>query len=103
LYVKVPRQILVELRANLHREEIRELFRLLHRYPERIDMRWDKVEPARIRKFQQRGCKLGDATVAAHLEAMGVTILVSENRDFLEEITGLPFQVLRAEEVLRTL
>jgi len=101
LYVKVPRQILQELPANLSREEMGELFRLLHRYPDRIDIQWNKVDPTLIHKYQQLGCKLGDATVAAHVEAMDVEILVSENRDFLEEIKNLPFRVLSAEELLR--
>jgi hypothetical protein len=34
---------------------------------------------------------------------MSIKTLVSENRDFLEEIKGLPFRVLRAEEALREL
>ena len=46
---------------------------------------------------------MGDAAVAAHMEVLGVEILVSENRDFLYEIKGLPFRVLRAEDVLRAL
>ena len=103
LHVKIPRQILLELQANLREEEMRSLFRLLSRYPERIDIRWDKVELALIRKNQQLGCKLGDAAVAAHLEVLGVEALVTENRDFLYEIKGLPFRVLRAEDVLREL
>ena len=51
----------------------------------------------------QLGCKLGDAIVAAHVEAMRVEILVSENRHFLEELKGLPFQVLNAEMILEEL
>jgi hypothetical protein len=46
---------------------------------------------------------LGDAAVAAHIEAMGVKTLVSENRDFLEEIKSLPFRVLGAAELLQAL
>lgn len=103
LYVKVPRQILLELRANLTEEEIRRLFRLLNRYPNRIDVHWDKVALSLIRKYQQLGCKLGDAAVAAHMETLGVATLVSENRDFLYEIKGLPFRVLRAEDMVREL
>ena len=103
LYVKVPLQILQELKRNLDTDEMDSLFRLGNPNPGRIDFRWDKVDPALISKYQQLGCRLGDATVAAHVEAMGVEILVSENRDFLEQIKGLSFQVLRAEEVLRQL
>jgi hypothetical protein len=42
------------------------------------------------------GCKLGDAAVSAYLEEEGVKTLISENRHFLAEITGLPFRVLSA-------
>ena len=48
-------------------------------------------------------CKLGDAVVSAHIETMGTEVLVSENRDFLEEIEGLPFGILSAEDTLRGL
>ena len=68
-----------------------------------MDFRWERVELALLQKYQQLGCKLGDAAVAAHIEAMGVKTLVSENRDFLEEIKSLPFRVLSAAELLQTL
>lgn len=56
-----------------------------------------------IEKFQQSGCKLGDAVVAAHLEEEGVETLISENRHFLAEIRGLPFRVLSAAAALEEL
>src|SRR5262245_55761807 len=99
LYVKMPRQVLLELQANLSNEEMRDLFRLFNRYPERTDISWERVELSLIRKYQRLGCKLGDATVAAHTEALEVDILVSENRDFLYTIRGLPFRVLRAGDI----
>ena len=101
LHVKIPRQVLLELQANLRHEEMREFFRLLHRHPGHTDIRWEHVELSRIRTYQQCGCKLGDAAIAAHIEVLGVGTLVSENRDFLYEIVGLPFRVLRAVEFLQ--
>lgn len=98
--IRVPRQILIELQANLSRDEVADLFRLLNHYPAQIDIRWDKAKPELVSKYQQLGCKLGDAAVAAHVEEMNIKILVSENRDFLQEIKGLPFQVLSAQELL---
>ncbi len=103
LHVKIPRQVLRELQANLCPEEMREFFRLLQRHAGHTEMRWEHVELSRIRTYQRRGCKLGDAAVAAHLEVLGVGTLVSENRDFLYEIMGLPFRVLRAADFLREL
>ncbi len=103
LYVKIPRQVILELYANLNESEIQDFFRLINRYPDRIEIGWDKVALPLIRKYQQLGCKLGDAAVSAHLETLGVEILVSENRDFLVELSGLPFRVMRAEELIREL
>jgi predicted nucleic acid-binding protein len=103
LSVHVPRQILLELRANLRTDEMDDLFRLLNRHSDRLVVSWNKVQPALIRKYQQLGCKLGDATVAAHVETLHAKVLISENRDFLTEIKSLPFQVLRAEDALREL
>ena len=37
LFVRVPRQILLELRANLRHEELDDFFRLLNRHPEQRD------------------------------------------------------------------
>jgi len=103
LYVKTPFQIFLELRANLDPEELKRFFRLIHLYPNRIELSWEKAELHLINKYRNVGCKLGDAAIAAHLEMMNIKTLVSENRDFFEEVTGLPFRVLRADEALREL
>lgn len=103
LSVRVPRQVLLELRANLNSEKMNDLFRLWSTYPDRIDIRWGRVRLALIEKYQRMGCKLGDAAVAAHVEDMGIEVLISENRDFLEEIRGLPFRILSAEDALQEL
>ncbi len=101
LLVYVPRQILLELRANLYPDEMDRLFRLLNQYPDQVEISWEKADQKLVEKYQRLGCKAGDAAVAAHIEALTVPLLVSENRDFLSEVAGLPFQVLRAEEVLQ--
>jgi hypothetical protein len=80
---------------------MKRFFRLIHLYPDRIELSWEKAKLDLIRKYRDLGCKLGDAVIASHLEMMNITTLVSENRDFYAEIKGLPFRVLRAEEALR--
>ena len=103
LRVVLPRQILQELQANLSEEEIRSLFRLLSRFPERLKINWDKTKTGIIAKYRRLGCKLGDAVIAAHLEELGIKVLVTENRDFLEEIENLPFRTLNAAEAMAEL
>lgn len=100
LQLVLPRQVLQELQANLTERELRALFRLLKQFPENIEIRWEKGKTANIRKYESLGCKLGDAAIAAHMEELKVQVLVSENRDFLEELSDLPFRRLSAGEAL---
>ncbi len=101
LYVKTPYQIFLELQANLIPEELKRFFRLVHLNPNHTELSWEKAKPEMITKYRKLGCKLGDAAIATHLEMMGIKTLVSENRDFFEEVKGLPFRVLRAQEALQ--
>ena len=103
LYVKTPYQIFLELQVNLDAEELKRFFRLIYLYPDRIEISWEKAHLDLINQYRNLGCKLGDAAIASHLEMMGIKTLVSENRDFFEEIEGLPFRVVHAEEALREL
>ena len=103
LYVKTPYQIFLELQANLDPEELKRFFRLIHFYPSRIELSWEKADFNMINKYRNVGCKLGDAAIAAHLEMMNIKTFISENRDFFAEVKEFPFRVLRAEEVLREL
>lgn len=48
------------------------LFGLFNRYPDRVKINWHLTAFALIEKLQGLGCKLGDATVTAHLEEDGV-------------------------------
>lgn len=103
LRVVLPRQVLQELLANLVEDELRALFRLLNQFPKRIEFRWEKAEIETIRRYQRLGCKLGDAALAAHLEELGIGVLITENRHFLEEVKDLPFRTLSAAEALAEL
>lgn len=103
LRIVLPRQILQELQANFSESEMSSLFRSLNRLPNPPKIDWQKPAQEIIVKYRNIGCKLGDATVSAHLEELGVAVLVTENRDFLEELSGLPFRRMRAREVLAEL
>ncbi len=103
LQVYLPRQIIRELHNNLQPDEVHELFSLFHRYPNRIRINWRTTNLPLIEKFQQLGCRLGDAAVAAHLEEERIKTLVSENRHFLSELPNLPFRVLSSTAALEDL
>jgi len=100
LHVVLPRQVLKELQANLSRDELATLCRLLNHFPDRILLRWNKADLETIRKYQRLGCKLADAAVAAHLEELGLGVLVTENRHFLKEVENLPFRTINAHYAL---
>jgi predicted nucleic acid-binding protein len=100
LQVILPRQLLQELRANLSESELKILFHLLKQFPEKIVIDWEKAKIETIHKYQGLGCKLGDAAIAAHLEDLGIRVLITENRHFLKELKGIPFQSLNAIEAL---
>ena len=103
LQVILPRQVLRELQANLTEGELRTLFRLLREFPNQTVIHWEKAKMETIGKYQNLGCKLGDAALAAHLEELEVKVLITENRHFLEEIEDLPFRRLSAIEALAEL
>ena len=102
LCVHVPLQVLKELHRNLSRRELRRVFGALEVAQEcRIDYALGDI--GRVTHWEQMGAKKGDAVIVAQLEAAGVRFLVSENRHFLSEVEGLPFEVLTSEQVLRQL
>lgn len=103
LKVQIPRQILLELRANLSRTEFDRFFDLINIYSDRLVSGWEKPNVRLVEKYKSLGCKTGDSVVAAHAEELEVKALVSENRHFLHEIDGLPFQVLSAGEAMEQL
>jgi len=79
------------------------IFGLLNQLPGRVEIRWEKAETETVRKYQHLGCKLGDAVLAAHLEEMGIKVLATESRHFLEEIKEVPFRRINAAQALAEL
>jgi predicted nucleic acid-binding protein len=98
LQVIIPLQVLRELQANFTENELTSLFRLINQFPRQVKIHWVKAEINIIRKYQNLGCSLGDAVVAAHLEELEINILITENRHFLKEIKNLPFLSLNSTE-----
>jgi predicted nucleic-acid-binding protein len=99
LKIYMPLQILLELERNLNSEEMRATLLALTQANAVI---WDyaRAPLELIQQWEQRGAKKGDAIIAAHMDAARIRYFISENRHFLAEITGLPFQVMTSKEVL---
>ncbi|MEW6324476.1 MAG: PIN domain-containing protein [Nitrospirota bacterium] len=103
LRVVLPRQIVRELQANLTESELRSLFHLLEQFPDRIKIEWGKAQIKTIQRYERLGCRRGDAAVAAHLEELGIHMLVTENRNFLKGIKECPFRQQTAADALADL
>ena len=94
----IPLQVLKELNFTLTEGEMRDFYRLVNQSPEFIELSWEPAPLERVRFYEKRGCKKGDAVIAAHAEAMGVRIIVSENRQFLQTLDDSAVDILTASE-----
>ena len=77
---------------------MREFYQFINRYPEYIELSWEPAPLERVSFYEQRGCRKGDAVIAAHAEAMDVRIIVSENRQFLQTLEDSAVAILSATE-----
>ena len=101
--VCVPLQIIKELTVNLADDEMRDFYQILSLYPDCIELSWAPAPIERIRSFEKSGCRKGDAVIAAHAEMLGVSTIISENRQFLRTLTGLPIEVVNSATALTRL
>ena len=96
--ILIPLQVLKELNLALAEDEMRDFYRLVNQYPEFIELSWEPVAPEQVEFYEQRGCRKGDAVIAAHAEASGIRTIVSENRQFLQTLRDLPVELVTAGE-----
>jgi hypothetical protein len=85
---------------------MRQIYAIFSAHPEDVEpvlLDWTPPPDSLVAEFRARGCKKGDAFVAACLVASGVDYFISENRHFLFEIKDLPFVVLSPAQVLEQL
>ena len=99
----IPLQLFRELNVNLSEDEMHDFYELINQYPDIIEVNWERASADRIQFFHQQGCRKGDAVIAAHAEVLGVKIIVSENRQFLQALEGLPFEIVDAESAVMRL
>jgi len=72
--VVIPLQILKELNVNFTEEEAKVFHRLVNNYPEFVELNWEPPPVGRVKYFEDRGCRKGDAIIAAHAEACKVDL-----------------------------
>ena len=98
--IVIPLQLLKELNLNLSEEEMRDFYDLINQHPEVIEVSCEPAPADRVKFFESKGCRKGDAVIAAHAEALGVRIIVSENRQFLQTLRDLPIEIINSETAL---
>ena len=99
----VPLQIIRELHINLRDDEMTEFYRLQNELREFVQISWEAVSGERIRFYRERGCRKGDAVVAAHAEALHADLIVSNNRQFLTTVENLPVRIATPAQALSRL
>ena len=82
---------------------MRAFYQLINRYPERIKVSWDLAPADKVRFYQEHGCRKGDAVIAAHADVLGASVIVSENRQFLQTLTDLPVEITIPIDALQRL
>ena len=98
--VLIPFQVLKELNFNLTEDEKRDFYQLINQHTEWIELRWEPAPVTRVKFYERRGCRKGDAAIAAHAEVLGIKTIVSENRQFLQTMAGLPMEIVTSAVAL---
>lgn len=101
--VIIPLQVLKELNLNLTEDEISDFYHLVNQQPEWMELSWAAAPAERVKFYEERGCRKGDAVIAAHAESLRVGSIVSENRQFLQTIEDLPIEIVTAADALARL
>lgn len=96
LRVLLPNQIRAELVRNFNDRHLRMFFGILEKTNIAID--YGNIPFELIVDYKQKGLKKGDAVISAFCEYRQITILVSENRHFLREVSAeKSFKVLYSQ------
>jgi len=101
--VVIPRQVLFELQVNLSTQEYQRFWQLINEYSAQIEISWDPAPTESLDRYRRLGCRRGDAAVAALTEHARAAALVTENREFLSNVSGLPFRLLSSADLLQEL
>jgi predicted nucleic acid-binding protein len=96
--VVIPLQVLKELNLTLTETEMNDFYRLINQNPDLIELSWQPASLELVTFYQGRGCRKGDAVIAAHAEALEIKTIVSENRQFLQTLREISTELITASE-----
>jgi predicted nucleic acid-binding protein len=99
----IPLQIIKELHLNLTDREMAEFYGLLNRFPNRSELNWEVPSNERIYFYRKAGCRKGDAIVAASAERLKADLIISNNRQFLQTVSGLSTDIMTPSQALARL
>ena len=95
--IMVPDQIRAELERNLSDYDMKRFYQFVLLFGVTID--FAEVPSSYIANFEKRGLKKGDAEIGTFFEWRQIDIVVSDNRDFLRNLSsGQHFEVMSPEE-----
>ena len=98
--IVVPDQVRAEVERNFSDFDMKQFYHFLLQYEIKID--FSPVPTGFIAEFEKRGLKKGDAEIGAFCEWRQIDVIVSDNRDFLRELSpGHYFEVMSPEEFCR--
>lgn len=104
LRIFVPLLVLREVERNLeHIYGLGSAFFQLIGNRNNITIVWSPPSETLVLQYVARSFSKEDATIAATAEQIQAEYLISENRHFLQNSEGLPFQVVNAETALTLL
>jgi hypothetical protein len=90
-------QVERELHHNLNAEKLNDFYSLANKtHSLKID--FELPPDSYIQAYRRQGLKQGDAKIAAFCEWRNVDMFVSENRHFLDELSGAPFKIVNSEK-----
>lgn len=101
--VVIPLQVLKEINLTLTENEMRDFYGLINQNSDLIELSWEPAPLERITFYQERGCRKGDAVIAAHAETLGLTTIISENRQFLRTLTEVSMELITASQAIKRL
>ena len=79
---------------------MRDFYRLVNQHPEFIEVSWEPLTREQVKLYEERGCRKGDAAIAAHADLSGIRTIVSENRQYLQTLKDLPIELITTDEAI---